>query len=203
VSGKWLIGGAATLLVVLGVLMWKLERETASVGGGTTDREASPPARGAPSEGPAARRPPVGAPDPIRAAAGSATAPDESGDGGPVPLTRIVRDHTGETNTAPKSPIVPDTVAAIRREVTPKVQACIAQVPNVGTLPPKSRIQVELVAVSTGGKIAVKDAQGKTFEFEDAPFVACVQKAYNELRFDAPASQGEAEYSLLMTFPLR
>jgi hypothetical protein len=202
-KNKVLIAGAAGVLVLLAVLLLKLRADTdeaAKPEPEASDPVATRPDTPSPSPSPAPDR--AARPAPANPGISTPASPGASmstpGDGG-VPQNRIVRDHRGEPNNATRSPIVPDTVAAIRRAVTPYVKTCAEPLARANQ---KGAIQVQLTAVASGGKVAIQDVTVSQKDIDDPAFVECVTKAYTQLVIDAPDSQGDAQYKLLMPFPV-
>jgi len=190
------LGGAVVALLLVG-LLWVVR---AGGGGGTSAASVKPPdAAPGPASVPPARVPPVSAPPDVAPAASSAlpanvaSVPSEPTDAN----GNIVHDHSGEKPPA-RSPIIPDTVVAMRRTLTPLMKTCTDALAKGGTTSGTLTLVAELNVA--GGKVSATTVQVSHKDFKDDAFDACVSKALGDLAMDAPAGQTDASYKVALPF---
>jgi hypothetical protein len=188
--------GVIAALVLLGGLLWATRR-------GGEPRAADPPTyEPAASDTPRPdltptrqARPAPSEPSPGTAAVapGVAPAPTSTPD-------RVVHDHSGEENTAAKSPLNPDTIFSVRKAIQPLVAACAEPMTRAGT---EVKTTVVAKVTVTGGKMTISDPVISHPTFKDEAFDECVSKAYAQLALDAPAGQTDTTYKIAQPFQLK
>jgi hypothetical protein len=189
-----LIAAGCAVGVLLGGLLYAV-RSGGSGGASTPAAGPEAPAPTTPTKGkPRVRRDGAPAPRPDPTSPDLSVAPN-------VTQPTIVRDHTNRDEPpAPRSPIDPNTVAAVRTAILPKVTACAAplrtQVPPV-----KGRLSAIVSVQAAGGTVSVTDVQLKPNGFDNTEVLDCIREAFATMSV-AAEGQADAKDRLYLPFDI-